>query len=150
MANPHRGEVAFEADGNSYTLRFSANAICELEEATGRGALSLMMEFQALEQPRDAKGKALPETPAAQAERLGRIKMTTVRALFWAMLRDRQPEITLREAGELIEAAGGLIGVANLIARTFELSQPEAPNGAGTKGVRPTKKSPTSGTSLNS
>jgi hypothetical protein len=32
MANPHKGEYSFEVDGKSYTLLFSADTMCDLEE----------------------------------------------------------------------------------------------------------------------
>lgn len=35
MANPHRGEVQFEAGGKSYTLRLTTNTICALEAELG-------------------------------------------------------------------------------------------------------------------
>ena len=37
MANPHRGEVQFEAGGKNYTIRLSTNAICSLETELGVG-----------------------------------------------------------------------------------------------------------------
>lgn len=37
MANPHRGEVQFEAAGKSYTIRLSTNTICGLEAELGVG-----------------------------------------------------------------------------------------------------------------
>lgn len=37
MANPHKGEVAFEAGGKDYTIRLSTNAICSLEAELGVG-----------------------------------------------------------------------------------------------------------------
>lgn len=37
MANPHRGEVAFDAAGRRHTIRFDTNAICSLEDELGMG-----------------------------------------------------------------------------------------------------------------
>lgn len=37
VANPHRGEVEFEAGGETHILRFSTNAQCALEEDFGVG-----------------------------------------------------------------------------------------------------------------
>ena len=41
MGNPYKGEVQFTAGGKSYTLYFSINAMCELEEALGDGIVQL-------------------------------------------------------------------------------------------------------------
>jgi hypothetical protein len=35
MGNPYRGEASFDALGESWTLRFNTNALCEFEEASG-------------------------------------------------------------------------------------------------------------------
>jgi hypothetical protein len=35
MANPHKGEVTFEADGKTYTVRLNTNTICSLEAELG-------------------------------------------------------------------------------------------------------------------
>ena len=111
MANPVRGETAFEADGKTYTLRFSANAICEMEEALGRGIGVIGQEMGSMETAR----------------------LTTVRAVFWAGLRDHHPDIDLKAAGDLVMAAGGIVGALALISKAFELAFPVAK----TKGARP-------------
>jgi len=79
MANPHRGEVVFKVDEAEYTLVFSTNAICELEELLDKG-LNLIV---------------------ANMERL-----TTVRALLWAGLRAKHPNVSLAQVGEIIDRCG--------------------------------------------
>lgn len=79
MANPHKGEVAFEADGKAYTLRLSTNAICELEAALDRGLDAIVAS-------------------------MGRL--STVRGLLWAALRDNHPDVTMAGAGLIIDKAG--------------------------------------------
>lgn len=81
MANKNKGEVSFEVNEKSYTMRFSANALCELEDVLNMGVNDVAEQM--------AKPKNL------------RIK--TVRGIFWAGLRDCHPEITITQAGELIQ-----------------------------------------------
>lgn len=76
MANPALGEVAFKAADAEYTLKFSTNAICELEERLDKGL----------------------NTIVANMERL-----TTVRALLWAGLRAHHPSVTIQQAGEILD-----------------------------------------------
>jgi hypothetical protein len=41
MANPVKGEVAFEVEGRSYRLVLDFNALCEVEEVLGAGGMDL-------------------------------------------------------------------------------------------------------------
>lgn len=44
MANKHKGELSFVSDGKTYTLSFTINALCELDEALGiDNALSVLI-----------------------------------------------------------------------------------------------------------
>jgi hypothetical protein len=115
MANPHRGEVSFDADGKSYTLHFSTNAICELEDKLDRSFVSISNDL--------AKAVSAPD----------KIRMTTLRAIFWAGLQDHHPEIDLKAAGKLILSTGGMLGVMNLITEGFARAFPDPE----TKGARP-------------
>jgi len=118
MANPHRGEVAVETNGASYTLRFSTNAICELEDHMG--------------EPINVIAARL-----GNAEQVG-LKMA--RALFWAALRDNHREVTLPQAGELIDALGAGAAMEK-VGEAFRAAFPPAneqdarpPKPAGRKG----------------
>lgn len=79
MANPEKGEVAFKAADAEYTLRYSTNAICELEDHLGRGLNAIVADLE---------------------------RVSTVRALLWAGLRAKHPEITLKAAGEIMDKCG--------------------------------------------
>lgn len=79
MANPARGEITFKVADTEYTLKFSTNAICELEDRLDKGL----------------------NTIVANMERL-----STVRALLWAGLRAKHPEVTIQQAGEIIDRCG--------------------------------------------
>src|SRR5262245_27836205 len=117
MANPHKGEVSFSANGKTYTLRFSTDAICTAEEALDMGILAIADEMQSWRKSPD------------------RIRMKIIRALFWAGLRDNHPDIELVHAGDLMIAAGGMLKVSELIAEAFSRAFPSAE----TKGARPPK-----------
>lgn len=82
MANPHRGEVTFKAADTEYTLAFSTNAICELEELLDNGINAIVANME---------------------------RLMTVRAMLWAGLRTKHPDITLDKAGKLIDICGMLV-----------------------------------------
>lgn len=110
MANREKGEVSFEAQGKTWTLRFSTNALCELEDATGKGAMAVAEEMND------------PE----------RVRIKTLRAMFWAGLTDNH-DIDVKAAGDLmneigVDKAGLLIGEA------FQASFPDAEAGEAAKG----------------
>ena len=108
MANKERGEVAFEAGDKTYTLRFSIDAMCQMEEATGKGVVAITQEF------------ADP----------GKIRMATARAALWAALHEAHPELTLKDAGELIPAGGGLQVVLQKVSEAILLAFPKAEGNA--------------------
>ncbi|MBI5260875.1 MAG: hypothetical protein HY852_03535 [Bradyrhizobium sp.] len=87
-----------EADGKTYILSMSANAMCEMEEKAAAGFGSILADL------------AVPE----------RITISRIRWLFWAALTDNHPEITVQEAGRLIEACGGLSAAVETIINLFE------------------------------
>lgn len=129
MDNPLKGEVSFEADDKTYTLIFSNNAFCALEKHLDCGIFDIYDEIASWSPKTDGKGKPLPETKQETEARARRIRLGFCRALFWAGLNERHPEITLEEAGRLMTAAGGLIGVMNLIATGVAAAQPKAEPG---------------------
>lgn len=132
MANPHRGEVDIEIGGQSYRLAFTTNSICELEEHLGRGWFDIAGELSSWSPPIDADGKTVrKETPAEEQARVRRVRFSLMRAIFWAMLREHNPKITIKEAGTLMEAAGDKGGALSLINMVFERSMPEAKESSG-------------------
>jgi hypothetical protein len=132
MANPQRGEVSFSVGTDDFTLRWDVNAMCHLEGTTGRGVNSIAREMAQWAPPMDAKGKQLPETPEQALQRADRVRMSLVRAVFWAMLRDRHPDVDIAKAGDMIGEIGGLGAAMDLIGQAFERGA--APE---TKGSRP-------------
>lgn len=78
MANRQKGEVAFQLEGKAYTLRYSIDALCALEQSTGMKISEIGL----------LSG--------------GAAGITELRALLWAGLRERHAELDLKAAGELI------------------------------------------------
>lgn len=101
--NPHKGEVQFSAGGKNYTLRFSIDAICALEGETGRGIVALISELQ---------------DPDKMSLRLAR-------QVLWAGLQEHHPELTVKEAGELIPKAGGMLKVMETFGAAFSAAFPQ-------------------------
>lgn len=111
MANVHKGDVTLRAGERSYTLRFSIDALCVLEDACGgKGIVALSAELSD------------PST----------LRLGLLRKVLWAGLRDHHPEIDEKAAGEIIPEAGGLAVVMAAVNTAFELAFPPAdakPNG---------------------
>ncbi|MEC9246275.1 hypothetical protein [uncultured Nitratireductor sp.] len=84
MANPNRGAVALETEDKVYSLRFSTNAICELEEHFGKPIMQIVNEL----------------------EDESRVSMGMIRSIVWAALLEHDPEITHKEAGRVLDHAG--------------------------------------------
>ncbi len=83
MANPHRGAVALEAGEKVYSLRFTTNSICELEDHFGgKGISQIVVEMQ------------------------GQPSMKLVRAMIWGALIDGHPNLTMKEAGTILDEVG--------------------------------------------
>lgn len=127
MANKLKGEVSFEVGEKSYTMRFSANALCELEDATDMGINAV----------------------ASQISDPANLRLKTVRAVFWAGLRDHHPEMTLHQAGEIVTEIT-LPKALELVGSAFELAFQEEPKARPSKPgpASPAKKETAAGTGL--
>lgn len=113
--NPHKGEVELKVGDKIYTLRYSVDALCRLEAATGKGFPVLAGEM------------GDPE----------RMTITLVRQVLWAGISCDGRSLMLEEAGELIPLAGGLVPVMTKVSEALSLAFPEARGTAGpTKGAR--------------
>lgn len=106
MANKHRGEVGFSVDETDYTLRYSTNALCAMEDALDLGVNAVAL---------------LLADPS-------QVRMRIVRAVFWAGLTDRHPEISQADAGDIISAIG-IPKALDLLGRAFALAFPEVKDG---------------------
>lgn len=97
VSAPANGVLTFEADGRTWRLCASVNALCELE--------SLVSD---------------PEQVALLMSG-GDANFSTIRAGFCAFLRDNHPDLTQEEAGLLLDhlglrVAGGKMAQALMIA----------------------------------
>lgn len=106
MSNIHKGQVAFKAGDESYTLSFSANALVELEEATGKSVQELSAEFG---------------DPA-------QFRMKNLRFAFWAGLLDHHPETDMEKAKRILSRVQALEAVS-LVTRAFAAAFPEGEGG---------------------
>ncbi|MBB4001594.1 hypothetical protein [Aurantimonas endophytica] len=110
MANPIKGEIAFDADGTPYKLVFDFNAIVAIEE-----------EF-------DIKMEDLGEVMGAKA--------SSFRKVFQIGLQRFHDDVTEEEAGDIITAVG-TAEASQLITRAFQASFPATE--AGNTNARPQK-----------
>ena len=83
MANPFRGEASFDIEGKAFRVRFSWNAAAEYEEAAGKALSDALLDI--------AREK---------------LSARSLRAMLWAGLQEHHPDVTLRQAGEMIDAMG--------------------------------------------
>ena len=104
MANPHKGDVELKAGEETYTLRYSIDAICSLEERLDKGFPAIALEM------------SNPST----------MRLSVVREVMLAGLQEHHPDITLKHAGELIITAGGALKVMERVSAAFAAAFPEA------------------------
>lgn len=102
--NPHKGEVELKAGDQVYVLRYSIDAICAIEEKLGKNFLRIVAEMQ---------------NPATMT-------VTMMREVLHAGLAERHPELTLKEAGEMLVAAGGVVGAMKKVNEAFGAAFPQA------------------------
>lgn len=93
MANKHRGEVAIKLD-KIRKLKFTTNALAELEDVLG--------------------------VPLSKLDTLD-MGIRTIIKMFWASLLHDDPEITLKEAGELMDYSS-LTEISDKVREALELS----------------------------
>lgn len=99
MSNPHKGEVSFEADGKTHTLRLDTNAICSLEDEVGIGILDIM-------------------------RRMDSGSMSTLRIAYReALVNGSAERRTLNEVGELIDELG-YVQAAALLSKALQFAFP--------------------------
>lgn len=119
MANPHKGEVSFESKGAGYKLSFSANALCELE---------------------DALGKNVNEIGAIMQDK-GKFRMSMLRTVFWAGLLDHQPGTDMETAKQILSGVAPLDAISWTM-RAFSLAYGDDGEAAEGGDARPPTAAP--------
>ncbi len=99
MANAARGEVAFSALDQTWTLLLDINALCEAEDELG-------VKVHELAQP----------------------GLKAIRALLWAGLQRHHAGVTIQTAGDVIQDVG-MARAAEIVGEAFKLTFPEAAPG---------------------
>lgn len=89
MANTSRGIIDLDAGGKVWRLQFTVNAFCALEAATGRNSGDVLTEF-------------------AQGVLSQNVSVLDARQLMRAALMEHHPDVTVTEAGRIMQDAGGL------------------------------------------
>lgn len=107
MANKLRGEVELQTPEKTYTMRMSINAIVGIEDHFDMGI------NQVAELLGDAKG----------------MRVGNLRAIVMHSLREAEPNLTLEQAGNIVQAAG-FAETAVAITEALKLAFPEAKAGA--------------------
>lgn len=111
--NQHKGDVELKVGDVSYVIRYSIDAICSLEQEMDKG-------FPAI---------------AADMGDPAKMRISAIRQVFHAGLREHHPDMTLQQAGELIVDAGGAVVVLGAIGQAFNAAFPEKEAG-GQKSPR--------------
>ncbi len=122
MTNSLRGAVPFEADGASYVLRFSTNAMVRYEDLTGETVREAFYALLTARLPED--GEAKPNVKKLLAQERGTRKR--IRRLFWAGLS--AASLSEDAAGEIIDAVGE-DEAGRLLAEALKLAFPPPPKG---------------------
>ncbi len=103
MANPHKGQVELKAGDSTYILRYSIDAICSLEASLDKGFPAIVADMS---------------NPAT-------MRLSAVREVLRAGLQEHHPDITVKQAGELIISAGGALVVLGKVNEAFGAAFPE-------------------------
>lgn len=101
MANAQKGEYTFTGpDGNDYTLLYNINAMCLIEDELG--------------------------VPMSDLEdKLQRPSAKDLRAVLWAGLKHKHPDLKLEDAGAIASGVDILENITAAFSRAF----PDAPKG---------------------
>jgi hypothetical protein len=104
-ANPEKGEFGIVIEGVSYVLVTTFNGLIDLQN-----------HF--------AKDGSMPSIESILL-RAQRGELEAVRAVFWSTLRRHHPQLTVEQAGDLIQAAGGAGAVDAMLANAGAASAPD-------------------------
>lgn len=96
MANREKGEVEIEVKGKTYVLALDINAMAWLEDrlSTPEREISFHQFYDRIEKHK---------------------KISDIRLILWAALQKHHPASTVEDAGNVMQAAGGLIGFSETL-----------------------------------
>jgi len=120
MGNQIKGKFSFKAKGETFALQYTANAMCELEDATGKSATAFLQRL---------------ENTAKED-----LSFSDVRLLFWAGLQEHHAGLTVKDAGDLITGLGGIVAALELVGKAVAASMPAAPKAGAGGNTASTKK----------
>lgn len=107
MANKQKGEVALNALGRDLTLKFSTNALCELEDLTGKSAIEVANSLD------DEKS----------------VTMNVLRQLVYCgLLHNDGDQISVKDTGDIIDEVGHSV-IGEKIGEAFMLAFPAPEDG---------------------
>lgn len=106
MANKERGEVSFQALDQTWTMKIGTDAMCAMEEETGKGISEIAAELG---------GKS--------------VKLSTLRLLVWAGLQHHHEGTSLKECSSLIDDVG-VAAIGPLVGQAFQAAFPKKEAGA--------------------
>jgi len=134
--NPLKGEIGFEAGGQTYMLQFDFNALCLIEDRLDMGMDDILARFA-------PPGNDAPPRAAAP-------KLSFLRTLFWAGLQRHHAGSTLAQAGDLMGevtpvVANGLILAALAKAFPDPAAAVDAEEANATGGPRKPRRPPGTG-----
>lgn len=118
MANPERGEFEFEVEGKKYRMKLTLDAIAQLEDYYEQ--------------------KYRRPIPFGQI--LARVQSGSIgamRAVIWASLQCHHPDLTVKQTGELIDQAGGILAFAAQIGKLIGTAQPDVEDVQAAGGMPP-------------
>lgn len=103
MANRHRGAVAVKLDGKTLQLRYSLNALAEIEDRLKLNSIAEILET------------------------LKTLSMRSLRTLLWAGLIHANADLTEQDVGEMdFDFASTLAKVSEAIGDVFKSPEAEA------------------------
>lgn len=96
MTNNAKRDVVIDVNGKTYVLRINLNTLCLLETALSTPTHEMTF--------REA------------IELIDRKSVTATRGLLWASLQAHHPNVTLEDAGNLMQELGGVTGIEKTLA----------------------------------
>lgn len=106
MANPNKGEALLKVGEVEYTLVFDINNLCSVEGLLDKTIGEIFEQIDSLR---------------------------VIRALIWGGLRTKHPEVTLEQAGAIVETIGGAGAALDLLGQGLTGAMPEAKEGNGSR-----------------